>query len=237
MSYTVSALVTRAWYLSGIVSRDLQTVTGGQLEDGLDMLNELLAFKSADQRLIPYFTLYDFTAVVGQEKYFIPNLVKCETFTFFYGGTGNVVRYSLQEQQRKQYFGTPRVNNIQSLPGSWHLERTLNGSDLYLYFQPNIAYPLQITGKFAFGTVSLNQDLLLTYDRYYINYLRYALAEYMCAEYNIAFQTQGLQKLGEFEAVLTDISAMDLTIQKSSSMQQNAGLNWGVINISHGWVP
>lgn len=233
MAYTVTKLITNAYYLSGIVARNLQTVTGDQIEDGLDLLNAVLEIKTAGIRLIPYYTQFDFTAVIGQEKYFIPDLISVETFTFFIGP----VRYSMQQSMRKQYFGSPRVENIESLPYNWHIERCFGGANLYLYFVPNIAYPLEIMGKFRLSNVVLNQDLALTMDRFYIEYLRYALAEQICAEYNIPFQPQAQAKLEEYEHKVMDISPPDLSMTKMSSLQRDTALNFGDINLGLGWRP
>lgn len=233
MPYTVTKLITNSYFLSGILARSLQTVTGDQLEDGLDLLNAWIAIKSANLRLIPYFTQFDFFAVQGQEKYFIPNLISVETFTFFIGP----VRYSMLPQKRVTYFGSGRIENIESLPFSWHIERTLNGSNLFIYFLPNINYPLQILGKFQLAQVSLNQDLLLTLDRYYIEYLRYGLAEQICAEYNIPLQPEAYQRLQELEKIITDISPPDLQMQKMSSLDKHVSYNYADANLGHGWRP
>ena len=47
MPYLAQTLITRSWYLSGIVARGAQTVTGDQITDGLMMLNALLDFKQS----------------------------------------------------------------------------------------------------------------------------------------------------------------------------------------------
>lgn len=233
MSYTVTELITRAFYLSQVVSRELETVTGDQLNDALTWLNALLSLKSAYTRVIPYYQEFDFNAVVGQEKYFIPNLVTPETLTFNIGP----VRYSTQSSNRKSYFGTGRVDNIQSLPFNWHFERLLGGSNIYLYFIPSDAFPIKIWGKFGFDNVTLNQDLLITYDEYYIDYLRYRLAQRICSEYGIPMQPQALQELAELEEAMTDVSPPDLTLTKFSNLQGTTGINWGDVNLGRGWRP
>lgn len=233
MSYTTTQLITRAWYLSGIVSRDLQTVSGSQLSEGLFLLNALLSTKTANQRLIPYFNKYEFDAVEGQEKYEIPNLVEAESLTFHIGD----VRYQMKPQTRIDYFGSARVNNVQSLMYYWHVERTKDGADLYMYFVPNANYPCELWGKFSLESVALGEDLLDVYAMYYLEYLRYALAEYMCQEYNIDFPLRNVQKLNEFEQVIIDISPTDYTMQKLSSLQVETGFNWGDVNIGRGWRP
>jgi hypothetical protein len=232
MAYLTSQLINRAYFLSGVVGRGFEELEANQLNDGLDMLNAIISFKTADQKLIPYFQEYDFTAVVGQEKYFVPDLVNAETFTYNIGS----VRYACLPQTRKQYFGNYRVDNINSLLFQWHAERTLNGSNIYVYFFPSQAFALKIWGKFSLPDVTLLQDLSLTLDQYYIEYLKYALAEYICQEYNLTFSAQSQQKLNEFEKKLTSISPPDLTQQKISVYQPNYSLNYGIINLSGGWV-
>src|ERR1041385_9124834 len=119
MAFTSRQLITQAYYLTGIVSRGQQTSSDQYISDGLDRLNAFLAVKSADIGMIPYYRELIFNAVAGQEVYFIPGLTEIETFTFNIGP----VRYSTMEQTREMYFATGRVDNIQSLPYSWHLER------------------------------------------------------------------------------------------------------------------
>lgn len=233
MAYTVTQLINRAYYLSQVVSRELEQVSGQQLTDALDWLNALLSLKSAYSRVIPYFSEFDFNAVTGQEEYFVPNLVQAETLTFNIGP----VRYSTSPTGRKQYFGSGRVDNIQSLPFNWHFERVLGGSNVFLYFVPNTNYPIKIWGKFGFNNVTLNQDLEMLYDEYYIDYLRYRLAMRICSEFGIPIQPQALEELKELEEAMTDISPPDLIMTKLSTMQESKGLSWSDINLGQGWRP
>lgn len=231
MAYTATQLITNAWYLSSIVSRDLEEISGDELNDGLNLLNSLLAVKTANQRLIPYFKKYEFFATAGAGEYFIPNLVFAEFLVFFVGS----VRFTTNLKTRKQFFDVPRAENITSLPFDAHYERCFKGSNLYLYFAPDQNYPLQLFGKFSLEEVALNEDLSLIYDRYYIEYLRYALAEYMCHEYNFTFSDQAQKKLDEYESILIDISPMDLTVTKSSCLSLSNNFNYGTVNLGRGW--
>lgn len=231
MTYTTTQLITRAYYLSGIVARDFQTVTGDQLTDGLTMLNALLDVKAGQQRFIPYFSVYDFSSVVGQENYTITNLLSVETLTFAIGP----VRYSMLPMPRKSYYGSGRVNNLQSLSFTYHVERCHDGSIISLYPLPQNIYAMQLTGKFSLADVILGQDLSATLDLFYIEYLRYGLAEYICNEYNVEFQNAS--KLLEYENMISDISPLDLTMTKLSTMQKETGINYGFVNLSGGWVP
>lgn len=235
MTFTTTQLITRSYYLSGVVARDFQTVSGSQINDGLQMLNALLDVKTAQQRFIPYFTIYDFVTVIGQEVYNIANLISIESLTFAI----EPVRYSLRRAERKEYFATPRVNNIETLPYQYHIERAVKGANVYLYFIPQSVYDMVLVGKFSLGDVTLDQNLETTLDLFYIEYLRYALAEYICNEYNRTYQPQNAAKLLEYENMITDVSPLDLSMTKMSNMQQGSSMMdiYAQANLGKGWVP
>jgi hypothetical protein len=235
MAYTATELITRAYYLSSIVGQGLETVSGDQLTAGLKLLNYLLSFKSADQRLIPYYDRHNFTSVVDQEKYEIEGLILCETLTFVL----NQVRFSMRGPlSREQYFGSGRANNIITLPNIFHLERIQNGSNLYIFPKPNIAYEFEMYGKFNLPSVELNEDLLLKFDAYYLEYLRFALAEYICLENNIQFQPDNDKKLKELEKKVFDISPIDFTSRKMTVFTKSTGTDRYLdANIARGFRP
>ena len=233
MAYTARTLITRAWYLSGIVARGLQSVTGDQAVDGLFLLNALLDWKAVQIDLIPYWTYYEFPAITNHEKYFIPNLFAIESLTFNIG----VVRYSMDFSSRHNYFGTSRVDNISTLPFNWYFNRVVGGGDLYLYFIPAGDYPLKLMGKFGLTNVTLDTDMELTYDPSYVEYLRYALAQYMCSEYGILFNPESKKILKNIEHQLMDESPPDLSMIKISTLTQGSPLNYGDINCGKGYRP
>lgn len=233
MAYTTIQLINNAYYESGIVSRGFETVSGPQVNDGLLFLNDLIADKTVENGLIPYYEQLDFPAVIGQEKYFIPDLIEIDTFVFFI----DTVRYQTQNRARREYFGSSRADNIQSLPGSWHMERCFGGANIYIYFKPNEAFPLTIWGQFRLQQVALNQDLSLTLDRFYINYLRFDLAVRLCAEYNYSVPPAVGKALASYEDNISKKSGpMDLRLIKLSSLQRRGGINYGTVNIGKGWV-
>jgi hypothetical protein len=233
MPYTTLQLINNAYYESGIVSRGFETVSGQQAQDGLQFLNDLIDDKTVDNGLIPYYKELDFTAVIGQEVYFIPNLINIDTFVFFI----DTVRYQTQNRGRREYFGTSRANDIQSLPGSWHMERCFGGANLYIYFLPDQNFPLTIWGQFRLSEVTINQDLSLTLDRFYINYLKFDLAARLCAEYNYNVPPGVAKALNKYVIDISKKSGpMDLKLLKLSSLQRRGGINYGQVNLGHGWV-
>jgi len=232
MTYPAIELINRAWYLSGIIARDMETVPGEYTTEGLFLLNSLLDLKSADLILIPYFKLYEFNMVSGQELYVIPDLYEIQTMTFNIGD----VRYPMTEVTDVKYFGNGRVDNILSLPFSWNLIRTKGGSELRVYYSPTDNYVSHIYGKFALTNVTLNQDISLTYDGFYSEYLRYCLAEYMCNEWDVEFSEAKKNMLRTYEKKLTYIQPPDLTIQKIPMMGTKTSINWAAANIGKGWT-
>ena len=232
MAYTALELITRSYYLSQVVSRSLQVVSGEQVTDGLHLLNAELAYKATDLRLIPYFKRYEFDTVQGQESYFIDNLVYVDAITFNIG----TVRYSLMDMSRKEYFNSPRIDDVQSLPYSYRVERELNGSRIFLYFVPASVYTMKMSAKFALTDVALNTDLSLYYDQFYIEWLRFAMAIRICSEWGATVPDMVMSKYMEMTKKLMDVSPQDLSIVKRGYFGGSPAMDWQMINIP-GWVP
>lgn len=248
MAYTAQELITRSWYLSGIVARNLQVPTGDQITDGLMLLNALLDFKQIETDLIPYWTYIELPAVPAQEFYFLPYVAAVESMTFNIGP----VRYPMDNTTRRRYYGSSRVDNIATLPFDYNYNRALGGGNLALYFKPESDYPLKLMVKLFLVDVALNTDLTNIsedvpynfinssnqgYDTSYIEYLRYALAEFMCSEYGVQFNPEAKAKLISYQRKLMYMSPPDLSNTKISILTQSTGLNWGDINIGRGWRP
>jgi len=235
MAYLATELITRAYYLSGMVARDGEIVSGSQLNDGLSLLNDLIALKNANNRLIPYFTTYNLVADIGTENYFIPNLIYPESVTFILNET---VRIPLKIDSRKEYWGTVRVNDIVTIPFECNINRTIGGANFYIYPLPNDNYPIAINGKFGLiSDINYHTDLSSVYDRLYIAYLRYALAEFICDENSVNLPPLSAKKLEQLEQRVIDLSPIDTTISKLSTLTRfNQIGGWGYVNLSGGWT-
>lgn len=233
MPYLASTLITRSYYLSQILARGFQFESGEEMNDGLYLLNELLDEKSSDLQLIPYFNEYDFNTVQGTEMYFVPNLLDVDTMTFNIG----TVRFSMNKLTRKEYFGTPRVDGLQALPFSYRVERCLDGSNIYLYFVPNQGYAVKVWGKFGLTDVTLNQDLSLTYDGFYLSYLRHALGIKLCSEYGQTFPDAAMKEFMRIEKKLKSISPVDVSMSKMSFFNTGCTFDWQFVNLSTGYYP
>lgn len=250
MAYFAQELISRAWYLSGIVARNLQTVSGDQDTTGLKLLNALLDFKQIETELIPYWQYISFDCVADQEFYYLPSVAAIESLTF----NIDQVRYPMDSVSRRNYYGSARVDDISSLPFSWNFDRALGGGNLALYFKPDTDYTLKAKAKIFLTDVSLTTDLTniaesLPYsfinssnqglDTSYIEYLRYALAEYMCSEYGIIFNPQSAKILTAMRRKLMYVSPPDLSMKKTSILMSDnqVGYNYGDVNIGRGYRP
>ena len=233
MAYTALELITRSYYLSQIVSRELQTPKGSQITDGLYLLNAILDAKGSDLREIPYYQEYVFDAIQGQEKYYVPGLTSVDSMTFNIGP----VRYAMNEETRVGYFGQYRIDNVQSLPFQYRMERTLGGMNVYIYFVPADTYVMKIWGKFELSEVSLQTDLSLTLDLYYIEFLRHQLAVWLCNEYGATVPDGVMDNYKILEKKVMDVSPPDLSLHNLNYFGNAPGLDWQIINLSGGWLP
>lgn len=234
MPYVTTQLITGAYYAAGVVSREFETVSGGQLADALIWLNNIITEKDVDQDMIPYETTYNANFIIGQEKYFIPGLIQIDTLVFFLDS----VRYAMQYSSRNAYFGSSRVESIQTLPYEWYFEKGLNGGNLYVYFFPDKNYPMEIHGVFSLPTVALGQDLELLFPDELITYFRYALADRICAEYNFAVPEGVARTLAKYQGWISKNSRiLDLNLKKTSTLQTKGTINWGFVNLGKGWRP
>ncbi len=233
MAYTALQLITRAYYLSQVVSRELQVVTGSQITDGLYLLNAILDSKGSDLREIPYYQEHIFNSVQGQELYFIPGLLSVDSLTFNIGP----VRYAMNEETRTSYFAQYRIDNVQSLPFQYRIERTLDGANLYMYFVPADVYVMKMWGKFGLTEVALNTDLSLLYDFFYIEFLRHELALYLANEYGATVPDGVMANYKILEKKVMDVSPPDMSIRNLNYFGNAPGLDWQVINLSGGYLP
>lgn len=233
MAKTAQTLIADAYYLSGIVSRDAETVSGAQFSLGLDLLNELLAIKTANTNMIPFFMPVEFNTVAGQEVYFVENLVAIETLTFLI----NNFRFPMTDLNRVEYFGMARAETIQSLPLTYHVEREKDGANIYMYFIPDRVYEIKGFGKISLDSVTASTDLLTKFELNYIAYTKYLLADYLCQHFNLPSTQNVFLQLRRLEKYISQLSPTDLTIQKDNFAKPQAPINYGDINFGHGWRP
>ena len=236
MAYSITKLITNAYYLSKVRSQDYQMVGGDDIEIGVDLFNEIQSESSINTKMIPFYKEIEFPCIVGQEKYYIPNLVQPISTTF----NLQTVRYATNPMSRMKYHATTRVDGIRSMPFNCSFERVKGGCDLYVYFLPIANYPLKIWGKFAMEEITIDQlqeDLSLVYEMWYIRYLRYYLSREICNFFGISINPEVAAVLRKIEGLLNDANYIDLTANTVNLYNDKAVLNWPMINLGRGIMP
>lgn len=225
--------IQRALNLSGILSRSLEEQDDEEGATGLFWLNMLLAEKSATGMLLPYFGHIDILPVVGQEIYFVPNLTTAEILTFKIQG----VRYSITNTGRYKYLGTPRADNIESLPFQWYWERVHGGMNIYLYFKPSTQIEsLQVTGLLGLQNVIFSTELDDFLDTFYQNFLIFELAESLCLAYKISTPPETKAKLTRLRHEMVALNPRDFSIKKKSLLGSGGILTYAQVNIGRAWT-
>jgi hypothetical protein len=236
MSYSVNELITNAFYLSKVRSKDFQTVGGDDITVGISLLNEVLSETSVNTKMIPYYKESIITAVIGQEMYYIAGLVEPFSLTF----NMTTVRYATNDLSRRQFHSTTRIDGVVALPFNSSFERVLGGCNLYVQYLPAEPYPFKIWGKFALELLTvadLPVDMLLTYDMFYIRYLRHLLAAEICNYYGSPISPEIRLVSDRIAANINNMNVLDLTSQKLNYYDDKNGLGWAQVNLGKGFCP
>jgi len=86
-------------------------------------------------------------------------------------------------------------------------------------------------------TTSIVQNLLLTYDRYYLTFLKYELAERLCTEYEYSVPVGLDRTLIRLRKQISKKSAvLDLELQITSTLGGQSSLSYGQVNLGNAWT-
>lgn len=234
MVFTANKLIADAYYMTDIVSREFDSVSGTQAELGLEALNELLDQKTVEQGMIPYISTYTGNFVIGQESYVIPNLINVNTLTF----TLDDVRYNVTFAPADKYFGCARANDIRSLPYVWTLQKGKGGATLFVYYSPDQSYPFELKGLFRPEPVTQFQDLSTVFDPYYRKLLKYELAQALCDYFSVDIPQFVEKRLSQLrEEINKNSQPIDMSGKKISTLTPNYSINYGYVNLGTGFFP
>lgn len=208
----VAELVNELWFLSGIVSDQYEIPTARQSKSGLRFINTILGEKSMDGNGIVYVTHTTIPLVTGQELYNIPGLITLEELSF---QLDTNLRWPTRVKSRSEYFSNIRVDDITTLPLTYHYERAKGGGNIYLYPKPDQSYTLNITGKFENPTnLKLDDDILTSFDDYYVSYLRYEGARRACNNDGTPYNPENQRILQELRSKIEVTPGIDTTMKR-----------------------
>ena len=211
MVTTVSEVISNAWYKSGFQPAD-SAPGGAEINIGFRELKRAMAAQEVTNETRPFLTNATVQTIAGQESYLVPGLLSIESLSFNDGD----IRYYLERVTEDEYFSFSRVDNIKSLPYKYYAKRTPpalvdgahveSGTEIYLYFEPNKVYTLNIVGKYSDATITLNTDLELTYPLWMIDYFELLLAKRLCQYYAMQCPPTILDDLADLKQKIKELS-------------------------------
>lgn len=225
-------VINRAYILSGIVARDLDSVQGSEGEDGIFWLNQLLSEQSITGDQLPYYGHLSFNSVNGQKQYFVSGLITIDTITFNIGS----IRYSIRGENRRTYWGESRAEDVESLPYAFYYERVNGGMNIYFYFTPSGITNFTATGLVSIPQVTNDTELNNIVDAFYQSYLMFLLAERLCQWKKISLPPATQIQLDKFRRNLFNLNPKDFTLSYRSLLGLRGYINYAQANIGKGWT-
>lgn len=234
MGFNVTQLIEIAYNQANIAPINYTPLSPDQLKLGLYSLNQMLGQVSIDDGLIPYWKDYEGTFVVNQETYEIPNLINIQTFTFILNEN---VRYPIYPDNYRDYWGSTKPLNIQTLPGVYSLIRDIGGSKVSITPSPDKAYPFTIRGAFGLLDAGYNDDLSEIYDQYYITYLTALTARMICINSSMAIPPQLELHIKDYDTKIRNKSQpLDLTNTYTSVFDGGSTFNYMQAYVGKGYI-
>jgi hypothetical protein len=218
-------IISQAYYLANVVSREFETVSASQLSDGLTALNDILSEKGATGNLIPYYKKETFNMTTGQATYDIPGLITAQTITFLVG----TVRYPITIRGNQSFFGSVRPEGISSLPLTGNLQRIVGGTRLHVYFLPIEDYRVEVYGKFYLDQIETPQQEMNDLDRFYLSYLKYELCQRLCDLFGKEFTQAKMATLVRLRRQMARISPPDNSVRPNNALNNNTVDPQGVV--------
>lgn len=185
--------------------RPNEVPSDGQINQGFNLLNDLIGALSMDSLFIPLDSTILFDAVPGFDKYrfttelapigpppippepiFIASnrIVKLNyvnTTLVVAGGPGSVI-YPIRILSKAEFYGFIKVNQIPGPPSFCFLDIQGQESTVQFYPTPNLAYPIEIKCKVGLDYVTRFTDVKAL-PPFYFRFLRYALARELLSFY------------------------------------------------------
>lgn len=200
--------------------------TNGDVSRGLALLKYIIqASPSAD---IPFKSKFSWDLEPGKASYtfgegdeddFESKRIQRINFCFL---TLNSSTYPIAVVQPAEYYSSPRVNTIQSMPQSCMLENSQGVSTVTLYPKPDQAY--EFTMEYIKDLSDFTpQEPINNVPAYQLNYFRFALARQICMVYNLTWSEL---KEKEFITLSYNMKAAnfhDMTV-RTSDMKRTTNL-------------
>lgn len=194
------------------------------LNQGLEILNELIGKFTADGIYIPFLTMLKFNLVPGQAIYSVGDLNTSNIHSdrivdlSFANYKVDTVAYSLAIISKAEYYNITRLDTLQARPVSVFLNRQPYESFLQFYPIPDQAYPVEIQAKIMLDRLDAHEDLS-SLPPYYYGFLKAALTRRWKLVYPSSnWPPEAEAEYQEYYENLKNANETDLTIRPSTLM-------------------
>lgn len=192
MTANVNKLIEQSFKTAGLFTQD-QRIDGSRIVEALDYLNEIIDEFSTSPILIAFYKTLTFTMIANQASYVLSQAVSADVSSHrliqlkyaVVTYTGN--RYPVQVITDDEYYNLVYNSSSSGRPLGVFIQNGLDSSGneqstLTFIRAPDIAYGCEIKGKFVLNHLSLNTNIT-TVPKYYLKFLRYALAKELALIY------------------------------------------------------
>lgn len=230
---TVNQLILDALNLIDLYTED-RTPPARFINDGIRYLNTITSVFEKDNILIPYNETLKFAATVNKGSYYISKDVGADV-DFAKPCYISMVQlvylnalYPVKRMYDADWFERFSVQNTSGQPLWWNYQRHENGSTLYLYPTPSMAYEVRVKGKFSQTNWIITDDLSQLDPAYY-EFLILALANRYSDVYKTAIWTDKMQaRYDKLESLFRATSDADWSMK--TVIQQDTGFAGWLVN-------
>lgn len=242
MTTNVNKLIENAFKTAGLFTQD-KRIEGSRVTEALDYLNELLDEFAAGPEYIAYYQDISFVMTPNQGQYVLSQAVAADVnshrlvdLKYAVVETGGN-RYPVDVIDDHEYFTIVYNTSITGRPSSVFLQNGIDilgneQSTLMFLKAPDIAYTCHIKGKFVLSHVLLNTGIT-TLPKFYMKFLRYALAKELAMQFMpknwTQYHEQTYSKLRSMLTAITDINVSSNLPEGLIGRNRHYDPNMGVI--------
>ena len=215
----------------GLLPDDVN-LSGSKAQKGLDLLNSQLDQYAADNSLIAYFSLLNFTLTPGQREYTIsrdtsltPDIDFDKIVALKYVIlTSENVQYPVDIGEDHIWYRTYQNLNLTGRPRSVYIQNEPFLTNLIFTRKPEKDYNCTLKAKFCLQNLERFTDIS-TLPKYYILFLIYELARIL-ADYNQGANWSAMSenKYKELKDAVLATNDMNLTSVTSSALNRTSSL-------------
>jgi hypothetical protein len=202
------------------------------LNTGLEILNELLDFFSADSIYINYLSTVTFNMVPGQATYSFSTLPGADVNSDRIVDLSMVnylvqtVSYPSKIINKATYYGVVRLTDLKARPGFVFLDKRQTDSLITFYPAPDQPYPCTIQAKLMLDSLGA-QDDLTNLSPYMYGFLKYALARELRSYYPSANWNETAEgKYNDYYSTMKNANETDLTVRPSVILDAPQPFYW-----------